>query len=89
MVHFDIKLTGLVQGIGLRYYTRMRAQALGLYGFVQNFPDGSVYIEIEGEERVIREFLNWLERGFDYGGPREVKIENGKIKNYKSFTIEH
>ncbi|PKP49853.1 MAG: hypothetical protein CVT92_14890 [Bacteroidetes bacterium HGW-Bacteroidetes-1] len=42
-----IQIFGRVQGVGFRYYTVHKAMELGVYGFVQNKGDGSVYIEAE------------------------------------------
>lgn len=40
-----IHVFGRVQGVGFRYYTNMKALELHIKGFVENKPDGSVYIE--------------------------------------------
>ena len=49
-----MKVYGKVQGVGFRYYTHKKANELGLNGFVKNKPDGSVYIEAEGEENNLK-----------------------------------
>lgn len=46
-------LTGAVQGVGLRYRTQHIGESLGLSGWVKNLPDGSVMMELEGEEEKI------------------------------------
>jgi len=38
----SFRVTGLVQGVWFRGWTRMTAQGLGLCGWVRNLPDGSV-----------------------------------------------
>jgi acylphosphatase len=50
MKHYKIKITGRVQGIGLRFSAMQIAYRFEVKGFVQNLKDGSVYIEAEGEE---------------------------------------
>ena len=37
-----VRVTGTVQGVGFRYYTRREAAGLGLDGYVRNTADGSV-----------------------------------------------
>jgi acylphosphatase len=59
-----IKIYGEVQGIGLRYETKMKADELGLKGFVRNETDGTVFIEAYGAERSLSELLEWLEKTF-------------------------
>ena len=57
-----IKVFGKVQGVGFRYYTQRKAVELGITGFVQNRPDGSVYIEAEGEEEDLDAHANDIQK---------------------------
>ena len=41
---------GRVQGVGFRYYAVQKANQLGLTGWVKNLYDGSVEMEVEGQE---------------------------------------
>ena len=63
MKHVNIKIHGEVQGVGFRDATYWKARKLYVAGFVMNEPDGSVYIEAEGDEKAIEEFLAWCEKG--------------------------
>ncbi|MBI5517543.1 MAG: acylphosphatase [Deltaproteobacteria bacterium] len=54
---------GRVQGVFFRASTQREARRLGLTGWVQNRPDGSVEVLAEGEEDPLKEFLVWLQRG--------------------------
>lgn len=65
-----IKVFGRVQGVFFRHSTRREAEELGLSGFVRNEPDGSVYLEAEGEEEQIQKFLGWCRKG-----PLLAKVE--------------
>ncbi len=56
-------LTGQVQGVGLRYLARRTAHSLELSGWVRNLPDGSVELELEGEEFLLGEALERIGRG--------------------------
>ena len=55
--HFNIKIQGRVHGIGLRHFLSKKAEELGICGFVSNQADGSVYVEAEGQEDILQEFL--------------------------------
>lgn len=58
-----IKIYGDVQGVGFRDAAYWTARKMHVAGFVMNDPDGSVYIEAEGEEGVLNEFLIWCKKG--------------------------
>ena len=58
-------VTGRVQGVGFRYFTRDAAVREGVTGWVANRPDGCVEAYVEGEsEAVIR-----VERAIRRGPP--------------------
>jgi acylphosphatase len=71
MQHVRIRVTGKVQGVSFRDTARTEALNLGIHGFARNEPDGSVYIEAEGNDEVIRQFLAWC-----YQGSRDAVVEN-------------
>lgn len=63
MNSFDIKVVGRVQGVGFRYYTKRKADDLGLVGTVKNVQDGSVHITVVGEAPILLEFITWCHTG--------------------------
>lgn len=58
-----VRVTGRVQGVGFRDWTRRRAAALGLSGWVRNETDGAVTALIAGEETPLAEMLAALNEG--------------------------
>lgn len=44
-----VRITGIVQGVGYRYWTEQQAKARGLSGWVRNRRDGSVEALIAGD----------------------------------------
>ena len=54
---------GLVQGVGFRWRARHAAEAVGATGWVQNNPDGSVTMELQGTEAQIDRVIQLLDRG--------------------------
>lgn len=54
---------GRVQGVGFRYSTQLTAERLGLSGWVQNRPDGTVELEAEGSDDALQALRAWLEHG--------------------------
>jgi len=59
-----------VQGVGFRYRARNAAALYGCTGWVRNDWDGSVTMEIQGEESAIDQVILSIERG------AYVRIEN-------------
>lgn len=52
---------GRVQGVGFRYYAVQKANQLGLTGWVKNLYDGSVEMEVEGQEELIDQLIIFLQ----------------------------
>ena len=52
---------GRVQGVGFRYYAVQKAKQLGLTGWVKNLYDGSVEMEVEGQEELIDQLIIFLQ----------------------------
>lgn len=57
------RVTGHVQGVGFRWWTRKTAHALNLQGTVRNARDGSVEIEVGGPDDALNRFEEALRRG--------------------------
>lgn len=62
-VRVSVTVTGFVQGVGFRWWTRRLAESLRLTGAVWNNPDGSVGIEVQGLETSVNAFTDALEAG--------------------------
>jgi len=89
-IHYNIKVTGKVQGVWFRKYTKDKADELGLQGTVENQPDASVYIEVESScvER-LKQFTEWLYQGSPLSKVDEVEIiSDGKCLGFKDFEIK-
>jgi acylphosphatase len=54
------RITGVVQGVGFRYWTARKADELLLKGTVRNHLDGSVELVAEGEASEVTRFTDWL-----------------------------
>lgn len=54
------RITGVVQGVGFRYWTARKADELLLRGTVRNSPDGSVELVAEGSAADVDHLVKWL-----------------------------
>jgi acylphosphatase len=87
MKHFKISVSGKVQGVFFRVSTKEQADLLGIKGFVRNEPNGDVYIEAEGEEGNLQDFLKWCGHGPSRAHVDNLKIEEGLLKDFVRFEV--
>jgi len=87
MKHFNIIITGKVQGVGFRETTKIIANQMSVNGFVRNEKDGSVYIEAEADDIFLEEFVNWCHEGPDRSRVEDVSVSEGEVKNYLNFEV--
>jgi acylphosphatase len=62
-VRLGVTVTGIVQGVGYRWWTKRLAESLRVTGAVWNNPDGSVGIEVQGLETSVKAFTDALAVG--------------------------
>jgi len=81
-----IKVYGLVQGVSFRYYARAQAIKLNLVGWIKNCQDGNVYIEAEGLDDAINDFISWCKHGPPGASVKEIKYNffpaAGRFKDF-------
>jgi acylphosphatase len=68
----QVLISGRVQGVFYRAYTRDQARARGLTGWVRNLPDGRVTAIFEGDREKIDAMLAWCGQGPPYAAVDEV-----------------
>lgn len=67
-------IIGRVQMVMYRDFAQRKARKLGLVGTVENQKDGSVNVIAEGEERILNEYIKYLNRGSILSKVRNVRI---------------
>jgi acylphosphatase len=83
-----IVVSGLVQGVGYRYYIYRHAVALGLTGYVANLPTGQVEIVASGDKGLIDELVTAARVGPSYASISDVHLEEITPKEpFRSFGI--
>ncbi len=83
------RVTGRVQGVGFRWWTRRTAERLALAGSVRNCPDGSVEVKAAGPPGALEELARALESGPSAARVRDVEsLEPDPNTDRKSFRIE-
>ncbi|MBU1255530.1 acylphosphatase [Patescibacteria group bacterium] len=85
-----LKIYGRVQMVMFRDSTRQKAKKLGLVGWVINKPDGTVKVVAEGEEKDLKQLIDWC-----YNGPMLAKVIKVDIEwkestdQFNKFNIKY
>ncbi|WP_370584507.1 acylphosphatase [Parapedobacter sp. ISTM3] len=85
--HLNITVYGKVQGVYFRLTTKAVADQLGVKGTARNKPEGTVYIEAEGDSFALESFLEWCQEGPEGAVVEKVDCEEGEMKNYRNFEV--
>jgi acylphosphatase len=78
-----VTVTGRVQGVFFRAWTRDQADELRVTGWVRNCPDGRVDMHIEGEESAVEQMIERL-----HHGPSSARVEDVHIWNVDTFDFD-
>ncbi len=68
-------VSGLVQGVGYRYYAMRKANAYGVSGFAKNLMDGRVEVVAEGSRSMVEQFISDLKVGPMSAHVSDIRIE--------------
>ncbi len=82
-------VSGVVQGVGFRFFTQRAAARHQVSGYVKNLPDGKVESLAEGNEKAVEAFKHDLTAGPTFS--KVVQIEETVLEPtylYTSFRVE-
>lgn len=86
MKRIRIRVAGIVQGVGFRYFAKKNAQLLGLSGFTKNMDDGSVLIEVQSDKQeILVQYVSLMEQGPTHSEVRHSKVTEIPIIEGESF----
>jgi len=74
MIARHVHVTGRVQGVWFRAWTREQALAEGVSGWIRNRPDGAVEAVLAGTEEAVETLIAKL-----HDGPTAAKVENLRV----------
>ena len=89
-VQAHIVVSGIVQGVGYRYFVSRLAGKWELTGWVKNLPAGEVEIEIEGPRGLIESLIKDLWTGNAWATVRDIDVRWEKYTGkYDGFDITY
>lgn len=89
-VRSHVLVSGDVQGISFRYYTKQKAISLGVKGWVRNLSSGEVEAIFEGLEDKIKEMIEWCKKGPWLTKVNNVRVEFSEYKGeFEGFEIRY
>ena len=89
MIARHISVSGRVQGVFFRAWTRERAEALGLTGWIRNCPDGHVEAHVEGEDSLVEQMLELLRRGSPAAQVENLRTWDVEPCEFDDFEVRH
>ncbi len=86
--HCNIHIKGSVQNIGFLFSVCYKANTFGINGFATYREETSVYIEAEGEERNLYDFIKWCHKGPVGSVITSVDTEESLFIGFTDFIIK-
>lgn len=83
-----IYITGRVQGVGFRHFTRKNAESLGVKGWVKNLSDGRVEAVFQGTENKVKELIERCKEGPRSSYVKDIEVTDADdSKDHSSFEV--
>lgn len=89
MQQAHVFISGMVQGVGYRYFVRSNARKLGLTGWVRNTEDGGVEAVFQGDRETIEKMVAICKQGPFLSEVKQIGFEweeEGDV--LKDFVIQ-
>ena len=83
-----LKGANIAVSFGQKTSDRSNHTSAGLAGTVKNISDGSVSIEVEGDEMgAVQKLIDWLYEGPEMAKVTQVSVEDGDWKGMNGFEV--
>ncbi len=84
-----IVISGMVQGVGFRYFALNLGKQCGVKGWVRNHSNGSVEMIVSGEDEKVQEFTSKVILGNQFSRVDGVDIQPLDYRKFDTFEIIH
>lgn len=80
-------IKGRVQKVGFRASCLEAAMKNNIYGNVRNTAEGDVYVDAEGKEKDLLNFVAWCHKGPFWAKVTNIEQIDESVKGYDIFEI--
>lgn len=84
---YEIRVSGIVQGVWFRKFTKDEAIRLGIIGWVRNEPNGDVLIFAQGLAPNLQSLIEWCHHGPEKAVVASVTVTPVDIAPVVGFDI--
>lgn len=82
-----ITVSGRVQGVFFRKFTKEKCEQLNITGEVRNLPNGSVQLLVTGTEPELNELIAWCRHGPSRAEVSDIWVETQPTTLFSDFRI--
>ena len=84
-----VRVTGRVQGVFFRAWTRDQAREVGVSGWVRNCADGSVEAHFEGDRTAVEKLIELMREGPPSARVEGVEVTQVETEGLDRFQVRH
>ena len=84
----SITVSGKVQGVFYRQFTKEAAMNLGITGRVMNQPDGNVHVLATGTKEQLDKLIAWCRQGPPKAIVTGIKVQDIPLQSFDKFSIQ-
>lgn len=88
-VQKHIFISGRVQSVGFRAFTKREASALNVKGWVKNLRDGRVELVIQAKKNNIDKMIQKIKKGPSFAKVENIEIKEENLSDFKKFKIKY
>ena len=85
----SVRVTGRVQGVFFRAWTKDQAERLGVRGWVRNCSDGSVEAHLEGDAGAVEQLIDVMRKGPSGARIERLDVDDTPAGHADRFAIQH
>ena len=89
MIARRVHVSGRVQGVFFRAWTRDEARSLGVFGWVRNCSDGSVEAHVEGDDGQVAELIRRMRHGPAHARVTDLEVRDAPAEKLERFELRH